>query len=205
VSAPGNTLPRPCAAAEAVERALRLLATKPVEPYVLGTGDFHPASTIDMPFSKNSFGYGCDCWGFAGSWCYQLPRHRPGFNKGPWATVADDVNCDSAIEQADHAAKLTDVVWSAVADAPRAGDLLVWPSIRDKHGARLRIGHVSIVLEVPAEWDWLHPQYGLCKVAQCAPGAPAIRASSGKSWEGRETFRGLTDVAWRTRILRVAP
>lgn len=199
-----TALVRPCSAELAVTRAKLLVGGNRREPYVLGTGDFHPAATIDEPFSKNSFGFGCDCWGFAGAWCYKLPRHRAGYNKGPWATVADDLNCDSAIEQAEHKDKVSDVLWE-IANTPKPGDLIVWPSIRGAGGVRLRIGHVAIVLEVPAEWDWHVSPFGLLQVAQCGSSRPSLHFSTGKAWEGRDWFKGQIDPKWRTRILRSVP
>lgn len=190
--------PRPCDPSLAVIRALSLVGR--LEPYVLGTGDYHPTSVVDLPFTRNSIGYGCDCWGFAGAWCYKLPRHRPGYNKGAWATVADDLNCDSAIEQAEHAAA-GDRVWELVTGAPKVGDLMVMPSIRDKDGHRIRIGHVKIAVAVPAEWDPEKPQFDLIQTVECHAGHPAILKGVGFRSTG-ETYRGLTDPAWRVRLLR---
>lgn len=194
--------PRPCPALEAVDRALRMVGRR--ERYVLGCGDYEPGAARDEPFTTNKLGHGCDCWGLAGAWAYKLPRHRPGYNKGPWATVSDDINCDAAIEQAEHAAA-ADRLWEVV-DRPRPGHLLVYPSIRDDSGKRIRIGHVGIVVDVPAEWDPKGPQYGLVTVVQCqATRAPAIIKGPGTAWFGREHFRGMINTAWRTRILRVVP
>jgi hypothetical protein len=191
------TAPRPCTPEKAVERALSMVGR--TEPYILGTGDFRKDSPL--PFTTNLYGYGCDCWGLAGAWCYELPRHRPGFNHGPWATVSDDINCDSAIEDAEHKQEL----WT-VADRPMAGDLLVFPSIRDKDRKRVRIGHVGIVVGVSAEWDVKAPQFGALTVVQCqASKKPAIMKGPGHGWMFRATFRGLTDDAWRTRTLRAVP
>jgi hypothetical protein len=190
--------PRPCDPALAAIRALSLVGRS--EPYVLGTGDYRSTASADLPFTRNRIGYGSDCWGFAGAWCYKLPRHRPGYNKGPWATVADDLNCDSAIEQAEHAAA-GDRVWEVI-ERPEVGCLLVMPSIRDKEGHRIRIGHVWITTEVPAEWDAEKPQYDLLTTVQCqASSHPAIKKGPGPRYTGT-TFRGLTDPAFRIRILR---
>lgn len=173
------------------------------EPYILGTGDFKPGR-VDLPFTTNKYGTGSDCWGFAGAWCYQLPRHRPGFNHGTHATVSDDINCDSSIEQAEdpHA---TDRLFEVVT-TPRLGDLLVYPSIRGPGGTRLRIGHVGIVVALCAEWDVKAPQFGLLTVVQCqAAKKPAIMKGPGSGWMFRDRYRDKTDPAWRSRILRVVP
>lgn len=184
----------PCSPTEAVARALSMVGR--TEPYVLGTGDFRTDSPL--PFTTNVRGYGCDCWGLAGAWAYQLKRHRAGFNKGAWATVSDDINTDSAIEDAEHNQELFEVV-----DVPQLGDLVVFPSIRES-GKRVRIGHVGIVVGVPAEWDPAAPQYDKLDVVQCqASSKPAIKRGSGQAWMWRESFRGKTDRRWRTRLLRV--
>ena len=82
----------------------------------------------------------------------RLPHKRPGFNHGAWSTVTDWVNTDSMIQDADHERDL----FVRVVDAPRPGDLVVWPSIlagevdhNARHpGQRERIGHVGIVVDV---------------------------------------------------------
>ncbi len=175
------------------------------EPYVLGTGDFHPTQTADLPWTTNAYGHGSDCWGYAGAWCLKLPRHRQGYNHGAWSTVSDDQNCDSAIEQAEHIHETEDRVWQSV-DHPALGDLLVFPSIRGPDGKRIRIGHVGIVTGLCAEWSPLDPQYGLLEVVQCqASRQPAVMRGPGTAWLMRDTFKGMHDKKWRTRILRAVP
>lgn len=189
-------LPRPCPPSVAVDRAKRMLGRQ--EPYALGAGDHHPGK-LDEPFTNG----GCDCYGFV-TWCYELPRHRPGYNRGSWSSVEDDANCDSIIEQSEHIHEVIDRLFESV-DHPAIGDLLVWPSIRDQH-KRVRIGHVSIVVELAAEWDPTAPAYDHLRVIQCQAGSrPAIQLSSGALWLHRETFRGGHDKRWRTRILRAVP
>ncbi len=167
---------------------------------MLGTGDYRPTAE-DLPWTTNAKGHGSDCWGYAGAWCYKLPRHRPGFNSGSWASVSDDINTDSAIEQSEHAA--TDRLFEAV-KTPMLGDLLVYPSIRGPDGKRLRIGHVGIIVKLCAEWGTETPQYGELEVVQCqASRKPAVMRGPGVGWLFRDKFKGLRDEAWRTRILRV--
>jgi hypothetical protein len=176
--------------ARAVERALSLVGS--LLPYKLGTGNHRG------PTRYNNGPLGFDCWGLAGSFAFEQPRHEPGFNKGPWATVSDDRNCDSAIEEAEHIGKAYQVVLT-----PRVGDLLVMPSIRDKNGKRIRIGHVWLVVGVPAEWDEAAPQYSLLDTVQCqASTKPAIKRGPGPRSDAT-TFRGLINEEWRVRILRV--
>ena len=91
---------------EAVERAASLVDQG---EYILGTGNYRPSqdadgNAVDLPFTqRESAGpAGCDCAGFAVCWCYKVVRHQPGFNAGAWATVSDDINVDSVIEDARH-------------------------------------------------------------------------------------------------------
>src|SRR5262249_39229936 len=79
-TAPGKC---PCSAELAVQRALSILDQG--GEYELGGGDYCPSAT-DLPWtrSRETGRLVCDCSGFAISWCYQIPRHRPGFNRGSW-------------------------------------------------------------------------------------------------------------------------
>ncbi len=99
--------------------------------------------------------------------------------------------------------KATDRLFEVV-DRPGLGDLLVYPSIRGPDRKRIRIGHVGIVTKLCAEWDPQAPQYGELQVVQCqASKRPAVMKGPGMGWLMRETFKGMRDNAWRTRILRV--
>src|SRR5262245_49816365 len=81
--------PRPkYTADQAVEIARELVGHM---TYQLSTGDCDTAN-----WGRS------DCAGFAICRCYGLRRHRPGFNRGAWSSVEDDLNCNSAIEDADH-------------------------------------------------------------------------------------------------------
>jgi hypothetical protein len=166
-------------------------------PYVLGTGS-EKGATRRQTAAGGITQAGFDCWGLAHSYCYGVKRHRPGFNKGLWATVSDDLNCDSSIEDSEHNRELFEPV-----DGPaRSGDLLVMPSIRDEHGKRIRIGHVWIVVGVPAEAP-PPGQYSDYDTVQCqASSRPAIKRGPGPKTDAR-TYKGLTDEAWRIRVLRV--
>jgi hypothetical protein len=181
-------------AADAVARALMMVGER--WPYVLGGGN-HVGPTRVRRKDGTLSALGFDCFGFAHSFCYQEPRHRPGFNRGSWATVSDDINCDAAIEDAEHKRELFEVV-----DVAGVGDLIVMPSIRDEDGKRIRIGHVWLVVGVPAE----APPPGTYRdydTVQCqARTKPAIKRGPGPATDAR-TFRGLADDAWRIRILRV--
>lgn len=201
MSQPGNTGPRPCTAAEAVERALSLVGKG--GQYVLGTGDYLGDTP---PWTTRAGLTGSDCAGFAMSWCYKLPRHRKGFNVGSWASVSDDINCNSGIEDAQHARELFDLVTGA----PQLGDLLTYPTfsvIADGQPYKF-IGHVGIVVGVSraVEWDPATPQYELLDIAQCkGPNgrAPAVVQTDGSVWAHHDAV--WPKPAHRVRVLRVRP
>jgi hypothetical protein len=183
------TKPRPCSPIAAVTVARSLVGTG---VYELGTGD------CDTPIGGKS-----DCAGFAINRCYGLRRHRKGFNVGPWASVSDDLNCNSAIEDADHHRELF-----VRATRPELGDLIAYPTIRLPGPATPWIGHVAIVIGVDRvlEWDPATPDWALLDIAQCCgPNGrhPAIVASNASHWSGH-------DLTWpkpehRTALLRVVP
>lgn len=185
--------PRPqFAAAQAVAHA-RALVGRGV--YQLGTGDID--SRGDDPR---------DCFGFAFCELYGVRRHRPGFNHGAWATVSDDLNCNSAIEDADHAGELFERVTK-----PSLGVLLAYPTIRLR-GAdgqmHAFIGHVGIVTGVSRclEWDHGHPNYALLDIAQCrGPNGrkPGIVSTDGAVWDHHDSLWPKPE--HRTAMLRVKP
>lgn len=203
--------------AEAIARAHELLGKG--YPYILGAGN-HRGPTQVRRKDGTLTPLGFDCWAFADAWAYEQPRHEPGFNHGPHATVSDDRNCDSAIEEAEHFGKKYEVI-----ETPETGCLIVMPSVRArevwpddaralpdaefkaKHGYakndRVRIGHVWLAVIVPESWDPTKPQYDLITTLQCqASSAPAIKMGPGPRYDGR-SCRGLTNDAWRLRMLRV--
>lgn len=171
----------PCTAAEAVERARAVCGNG--GQYLLGTGDYWPhveaGINIDLPWTYKSGKAGADCAGFAICYAWKLARHRRGFNKGPWATVSDDINSDSAYEDALNKKELF-----SVTKTPRPGDLLVYPSVR-RAGVRILIGHVGLIEAVPAEWDVTAPQYDLLTILQCkGPNGrkPGVVRTDGSIW-----------------------
>lgn len=186
--------PRPCLAATAVERTLSLVGKG--GQYVLGTGDY--LGDGKPPWTTRAGLSGSDCAGFAMCWAYKLPRHRPGYNHGAWSSVSDDINCNSGIEDAEHARDLFELT-----DTPRLGDLLTYPTFTVS-GKRF-IGHVGIVVGVSRvlEWDPAIPQYELLDIAQCkGPNgrAPAVVATDGSVWAHHDTL--WPKLQHRTRILR---
>jgi len=203
-----NTGPRPCSAAEAVTRALSLVGRGGC--YVLGTGDWigppSKSQTVapillgaDLPWTYRDGKLGSDCAGFAISWCYQLKRHRPGYNRGSWATVSDDLNCNSAIEDAEHGRELFELVTGPI----QPGDLLCYPTFRAGVLLRRFIGHVGIVTGV-ARWDG---RLASLDVAQCCgPNgrSPAVLATDGSVWD-RHDAKWPAHQKRQTRVLRAIP
>jgi hypothetical protein len=182
------TGPRPLYSAwQAVARAL---AHVNCGVYWLGTGD------IDTPPDGRS-----DCAGFAISFCYGLRRHRSGFNRGPWASVSNDLNVNGAIEDADHAREL----FVRAPGPPRIGDLLCYPTFRLPGRPQPWIGHVAIVVGVTA-WDAARPAWAALQVVQCrGPDGetPGIVASSGAHWD--EHDRDWPKPEHQSVLLRVVP
>jgi hypothetical protein len=185
-----GTGPRPLyAPAQAVDHA-RALAGRGV--YQLGTGDID--SSGDAPR---------DCFGFAFCEVYGVRRHRPGFNRGPSSTVSDDLNCNSAIEDADHAGELFERVL-----APEPGVLLVYPTIRIAGHPDPWIGHVAIVIGVSRciEWNPQFPSYAQLDVVQCrGPNGrkPGIVATDGAIWDQHD--HNWPKPEHRSVMLRVKP
>lgn len=185
--------PRPCSPIAAVTVARSLIGTG---VYQLGTGD------CDTPIGGAS-----DCFGFAFDRCYGVRRHRPGFNVGAWASVTDDLNCNSAIEDTDHRREL----FVRGMGAPQLGDLVAYPTftIKDAAGSPHRfIGHIAIVIGVSRVrgWDPAAPDWSTLDVAQCCgPNGrrPGVIASDGSIWNHH-------DHVWpkpehRSVLLRVVP
>lgn len=185
-----TTGPRPTRTADQAVVHARLMVGHGV--YQLGTGDI--TSQADEPR---------DCFGFAYNECYGVKRHRPGFNHGPWATVEDDLNCNSAIEDADHAEELFERIFT-----PFPGALLVYPTIRLAGHPQPFIGHVGIVVGVSRcrEWDHDNPQYALLDVVQChGPNGrkPGIVATDGSVWDAHT--RNWPKPEHRSVMLRPKP
>jgi len=180
-------LPRPFAAEKAVEIAL---ASVGHGEYWLGTGDYN------TPLDGRS-----DCAGFAICKCYGLRRHRPGFNKGKWASVEDDINCNSAIEDANRRKDL----FVLAAPRPQPGDLLAYPTFFLTGHPKPWIGHIAIVVAVDrmAAWDAAKPDWSLLDVVQCCgPDGrkPGIVRSTAQHW--REHDRQWPKPEHRSSLLR---
>ncbi len=114
-----------------------------------------------------------DCSSFAIRHCYGLPGHRMGFNRG-WkanathpggASVVDDINSNSAIEDAHYTKELFELV----TDDPREGDLLAYPTIRLMGHPRPWIGHVLICSGVGRvrNWNPARPVFSQLDAIEC--------------------------------------
>lgn len=193
--------PRPCPPHQAVARAKLFLGDG--GQYVLGTGDYHPSIAGDVPWTERDGRLGSDCAGFAICWCYCLPRHRPGFNVGSWASVSDDLNCNSLLEDAHHAGELAEVI-----SRPELGALLVYPTFSLPGHVGQWIGHVGIVIGLMGTmtWDPAHPDYTRLDVAQCCGPQfrrPAVIATTGRLWADHD--KKWPKPEHRTWMLRMKP
>lgn len=196
------TGPRPLRTAdEAVARALALVDRG---VYELGTGDL-PSTGDDTR----------DCFGFAVCECYGIKRHRPGFNGGWYEapstehpqgrspSVTDDLNCNSAIDDADHHGDLFERVTT-----PFPGALILYPTIRLQGHARPWIGHVKLVTSVSRCCEWNHdaPDWSLLDTVECAgPNGrrPGIVAGTGATMAAHDRIWPKPE--HRTVMLRVRP
>ena len=193
-------IPRPKnAAATAVSYALSLVGKG---TYHLGARDADAANLV------------FDCTSFCMRYCYGIAGHRPGYNRGwgvDWctgqtATVEDDLNSNSAIEDALHARDLFEVVMGP----PLPGDIMAYPTIRiPGQTAGPWIGHAAICVDVSRarhNWDPHRPAFGLLDMVEChGPNGltPAIRRTTGAVFDRHS-------VTWpkayhRSWLLRVRP
>lgn len=167
-------------------------------PYELGTGNYVPESrgvgaggiTIDLPWTTNDGRRGSDCAGAAICYAHRIRRHRPGFNRHAKATVSDDINTDSAVQDA----RAQRAIFEAVIDHERRifrevlpGDLLIWESVLSSlDGHQMKMGHVAHVIAKPdPAFVSAAPDYHLLRVAQCCgPDGrrPAVILTDGRAW-----------------------
>ncbi len=187
-------LPRPLYSAEvAVERACALVGHG---VYELGTGDIDTHGDV----ARDCFGLVCEVFG--------IRRHRPGFNRG-WRdsdgstpSVCDDLNCDSAVQDASHGQDLF-----AHELSPRPGMLLISPTIYAPRHEPL-MGHVKIVVDVSRSlglWQPAHPDWSLLDTVECCgpPGRhPGIVAGTGATMVVHDR---LCQPHQRTQLISVRP
>ena len=182
-----------------------------VGQYLLGTGDYKPKKSgtdaIDLPWTEKEISgkteSGSDCAGFAICWAWKLQRHRPGFNVGAWASVSDDINCNSALEDGLHKQELFTTLPEG--EKVRPGDLLLYPTIRikDKDDGEIHtfIGHVGFIEFVPVVFsygDWR--RLGIIQCHGPNHYKPGVVRSDGSIWAHHDTLWGKPE--HRSRIVR---
>lgn len=127
-------------ASEALKRAWLMANAKPTR-YKLGAGGRNPEAPT--PFTVKDGVLGSDCIGFV-LWCLGQDRYQPG--KFPY--YDGWINTDSCIADATGKQVLFERI-----RRPELGALVLFPGIVDrKTGKRKRIGHVGIIVGLPAEW-----------------------------------------------------
>lgn len=171
-----------CSAGQAVDRARSIVNQG--GQYILGTGDYRGDNAPPWtPYWKKTSPWynklGSDCAGFAICWAWKLRRHRPGFNVGAWASVSDDINCNSAYEDGLHKQELFITLPQGACVQP--GDLILYPTF--KVAGKEFIGHVGLIEVVPVGFkygDWLK-----LSVLQChGPNgySPGVVRTDGSIW-----------------------
>jgi hypothetical protein len=110
--------------------------------YILGEGGRNPLNL--SPFTPNENGkLGSDCIGFV-LWCLGIDRYQP----KRFTYYSGWMNTDSII--ADAKTGVGGGLWK-ILTRPEPGCLVIFPSLW-KNGKMTRMGHVGLVVEVPAEW-----------------------------------------------------
>lgn len=188
-----------CSFGEAVDRARSIVGKG--GQYILGTGDYVPSQKGDLPWTTRNGKAGSDCAGFAICWAWKLRRHRPGFNVGPWATVSEDINCNSAMEDGLHKQELFNTLDEGAHIIP--GDLLLYPTITVKvNGTTKRfIGHVGLIERIPSGFKY--GDWGSLGIIQChGPNGhtPGVVRTDGGTWVRHDGLWGKPE--HRTRIVR---
>lgn len=154
----------PCSAEEAVQRMLALEASRKGE-YVWGAGHYDPERPELLGQTTVGGRTGWDCAGAAISYAYRLARHRPGFNRQAWATVEDDINVDSVLEDADPErggrGELGELVTT-----PAPGILLLTPTIRIPEEHFDEPGHVRLIIDA-SKWDPSRPRWADVIYLEC--------------------------------------
>lgn len=175
----------PCSAAEAVQRMLAIEGQG--GQYIWGTGNYNAHGIVDLPWTANDKGeVGSDCAGAAVCYAYKLTRHRPGFNKQPRATIEDDINVDSIIEDADPERgghqELGELVYT-----PAPGILVLTPTIHlpGRVPPFMEPGHVRLIIGVaPGPWDPDKPTFSMVTWLEChgpPRHKPGITRATGES------------------------
>jgi hypothetical protein len=171
----------PCSPEQAVQRMLDL-ETSRKGCYVWGAGHFDPdhPEMLGMTTVKGMTGW--DCAGAAVSHAFELFRHRPGFNAQPQATVSDDLNVDSILEDADpRRGGLLEL--GELATIPAPGILLLTPTIRIPAKNFVDPGHVRLIIDA-TKWDPSASKWADVTYLECCGGpgrAPGVIRNTGES------------------------
>ena len=156
----------PCSPEEAVTRLLSIENNG--GQYLLGTGDYVPTAP-GVPWTTRNGELGSDCAGAAICFAFRLRRHRIGFNAQPSATVSDDLNVDSIVEDADPR-RGGHLELGELVTIPAPGILLITPTIRLPDKNFTMMGHVRLILDAtrwnPAAPKWADVVYLECRGPQ---------------------------------------
>lgn len=175
----------PCSDVEAVQRMLELEASRK-GCYTWGGGHYDPAHPELLGMTSVHDMMGWDCAGAAISYAYRLFRHRGGFNAQPAATVTDDLNVDSILEDSDPARGGRQELGEIVT-VPAPGVLLLTPTIRlpatADRAAFVQPGHVRLILDA-THWTPAAPRWADVTYLEChGPNGhtPGITRATGES------------------------
>lgn len=161
----------PCSDTEAVQRMLELEASRK-GVYAWGAGHYDPTHPEMLGQTTVGGLTGWDCAGAAVCHAYRLFRHRPGFNRQMHATIEDDLNVDSIIEDADPdrggRMELGELV-----TVPAPGILLMTPTIKIPEKAFDEPGHVRLIIDA-SRWNPAAPRW--CDVIYLECRGPNKRA-----------------------------
>ena len=155
----------PCSPEEAVQRMLELEASRK-GCYAWGTGDYDPAHPELLGMTTAHGLTGWDCAGAAVCQAYRLFRHQPGFNRTAYATVEDDINVDSILEDADVELRGGRQDLGELVTVPAPGILLMTPTIRIPEKAFVEPGHVRLIIDA-SKWNPAAPRWADVVYLEC--------------------------------------
>jgi hypothetical protein len=198
----------PCSQAEAVQRMLELEASGK-GCYSWGAGHYDPAHPEQLGMTTANGLLGWDCAGAAISYAFRLTRHRVPFNRQSHATIEDDINVDSIIEDADPArggrGELGELVTT-----PAPGILLLTPTIKIPEKNFIEPGHVRLIIDA-SRWNPSAPRWADVVYLECrGPNGrkPGVVRNTGESVDEHDRlwptdFRRSDGVLVRPRAIMV--